>query len=52
MFWAPYIQDTTTNISWGEKVAVINETPTGSPRNTFMGGKNYIKVIPLNIYCL
>lgn len=52
MFWAPCIQDTTTNTSWGMKVVVINESPTEIPRNTFMGEKNYIKVTPLNIYCL
>ena len=47
MFWAPYIQDTTTNTSWGGKVAVINETQTETPRNTFMGEKNYIKSLLL-----
>lgn len=52
MFWALCIQNTTTNTSWGMKVVVINETPTETPRNTFMGEKNYIKVTPLNIYCL
>ena len=47
MVWAPYIQDTTANTSWGEMVAVINETPTETPRNTFMGEKNYIKSLLL-----